>query len=350
MEQRQFICAIFSSNDRILAHQHEGHWECSEGTTAPHSSLLEAAAGVVRESLGLEMGMHIVPISVAATELMYPDYPLHIVFFKCSNAMGDFDPIFMTKPLDVGLPSVEWQPIEQLVSSVRQEKRAAYETLLQWSGPILDMAADAAHAIDFSGTWRRDASRNAGVVEALVARGLTREEAAAQAGKPYEQSWSRSTAEDEGDEATGSWAVKTYNAGGVHGKHRLVVYPLGDWKESFEGSSVLYGDANLGSASLLRSTGWLAEPDATPAEEVVVEADEAGSNASGQPLRVLHPSCVAHTTWSSRHNKAAEITSRYMRDGCLVVRRTWLSQEGGNTPARPVTCEEVFVRQRGQGG
>ena len=70
----------------------------------------------------------------------------------------------------------------------------------------------------------------------------------------------------------------------------------------------------------------------------------------GQPLRVLHPSCVAHTTWSSRHNKAAEITSRYMRDGCLVVRRTWLSQEGGNTPARPVTCEEVFVRQRGQGG
>ena len=64
-----------------------------------------------------------------------------------------------------------------------------------------------AEATDLSGVWSRDARRNSGVYEALLARGLPPAKARQEANKQYVQRWRRV-----GDVDACDWEVITYDA------------------------------------------------------------------------------------------------------------------------------------------
>ena len=68
---------------------------------------------------------------------------------------------------------------------------------------------------------------------------------------------------------------------------------------------------------------------------------------------LLPPSCVAHTTWTSRESDTAEATARYLRGGEMVVRRTLFPRPlsvMAATGELPAVSEEVFVRVAPVGG
>ena len=136
---------------------------------------------------------------------------------------------------------------------------------------------------------------------------------------------------------------------------RTLVYPIGEWEETYLGQSTLHGSATGPHESMLvRSTRWLPTIDATPAD-AGGDATPALAGASGGGhggLRLLPATCVGHTTWTTRTDAAVEVVCRYLRCGEMIVRRTWLPASGAASGSigtagalHPVVCEEVFVRR-----
>ena len=83
------------------------------------------------------------------------------------------------------------------------------------------------------------------------------------------------------------------------------------WKEEFSGTAVIFGNVKDG---LSRTTSLIAEP----------EADAR----------------VAFTTITNIEGRGVEESTRYLKDGQMVLRRTFW-REGSESG---ITCKEYFVR------
>ena len=180
----------------------------AQGTAA----ILEAAAGLAQRTCGLRVGVHIVPVSVMSAEQAARSGLVWVLFSCCDCACdsGNIELMSMiargSKEEGFGTPefgAMRWVPLQEVADAMPAPKRAAYQSLVEWALPDLESLARHAHATDLSGQWARDSSRNRGVVEGLLARGLSEERAAAEASKPYLQQWRRDAAD-----AT-SWVVTT---------------------------------------------------------------------------------------------------------------------------------------------
>lgn len=340
--------AIINSRCEILIGERvkiPGAWNCPQGGMDAQSkvhggpeTLLEAASREAFEECGLRTGEHIVPLAIMAVEdavcyeaggwlkrAGFAGQQLSWVLFSCCHVLGDTDAARMCSLGGEGgeaaeFSAVRWRTIDDVIDEMWPAKRAPYEALREWATPILEERAAAVP--DLSGVWQRDNAQNSNVVEALVSRGLPTEEAQNAAAQPYRQRWAPA-------DAVGEWLVTTYESDGK--VRRALLYPLGDWEEEFEEGSTLFGE---GSDVLVRHTSWLPQPKADArSEEIASEA------ATG----LLAPSRMAHTVWSSRRFPCAEISSRFLRDGKLVLHRTYLVRDAENR-SRTVMSEEVFER------
>mmetsp|Transcript_140700 Transcript_140700/g.448787 ORF Transcript_140700/g.448787 Transcript_140700/m.448787 type:complete len:181 (-) Transcript_140700:302-844(-) len=169
-------------------------------------------------------------------------------------------------------------------------------------------------AVDFEGTWHRNAGRSAGVAEALVARGHPREVADERSAAPYIQRWERTEGGD-----VGVWTVTTFKTDGVTPR-RTLVYPLGDWEEEYEGASTLFGGATTSPGepqrqTVPRHTSWESEPQAVGG--------------------------LAHVTTSATLLGHEESRRFLADDGSMVLRRMY--RETGSEEA--AVSDEVFERQ-----
>jgi len=219
-----------------------------------------------------------------------------------------------------------------------------HRALACWATPLLAQRAREAAATDLSGLWSRDASLNVGVEEALLARGLSAESAAAEATRAYVQQWRRTNEHDDGS----SWQVTTFDAGGA-GAHRTLIYSTGDWTEDFSGTSTLHGgvDAPTSPAVLVRRTSWMLHRPVPSTSRADAEVAAYGADSDHGAFRAVPPASLTglatHTTWTSRTNDTGEIVCRYLHDGAMIVRRTQLKRRCGQVTALTVS-EETFVQ------
>ena len=331
-------CAVLNSKNEMLVGERiniPDAWQAPQGGVDDawegNNNIAETVTGAASRELFEEMGLQtgqdviVVPANKTTPAVKPTRYEakgkdnwltrngfsgqeLHWVIFRCCNARGDSDPMFMCNLEGQNgeaaeFSKVQWKPIEWVVSHIWPAKRGAYEALQdslhdaveQWNEKIIK-------AIDFNGTWSRDSSKNEGVVEALIQRGVAADKAASEAERPYVQKWEQ--------KETGVWNVKTY--GPDNNLRRDVDYQVGkSWREEFSGTAVIFGSVENG---LCRTTRLIAEPDAD--------------------------SLVAFTTITNIQGRGVEESTRYLKDGNMILRRTFWP-EGSESV---VTCKELFVR------
>lgn len=183
--------------------------------------------------------------------------------------------------------------------------------LLHMAATLDTVAVDAA-SVDFTGTWSRQWELCTDLASALEARGLSPEQALAEAQAPYVQSWERDAAA-----APAAWKVVTYQRDGVTPR-RTLTYAPGIWEERYRGSATLFGDSGEDNEVILeRETSYVPEVDANPI-----------------PL--------AHLT-VTKGPKGVEESRRYLRDGQMILRRTLHPQQDSTQPV--VVSTEVFTKQ-----
>ena len=248
-----------------------------------------------------------------------------VLFQNCSD-IAEVMPRLIVQPRQ----AVAWLPLSMVVNStpVESAQRQRYEGLAAWAPPIVQVFAGAVDAIDLTGTWSRNATRNVRVIEGLIARGLATDKAQAEASRSYVQRWDRA-----GEESSW-WQVTTFapnqdtNESSTGKTHRTLVYPLGDWEEVYSGGSLLYGSAggsgkSNGDGLLVRCTEWIPVSDAWKFEaRALLPRSILAERPTGRPSATS--SLFAHTTWTTRTDHEAEITSRFLLEGHMIVRRTWL--------------------------
>lgn len=337
--------AVFNSRGQLLVGERikiRGAWNCPQGgmDAASAETVLEAATREAFEECGLRVGKHIVPLGVMQDDSEAVRYEaggwlakegfagqqLHWAIYGCCDPVGDTDPSSMVDLGGLGgeaaeFSAVRWQPLDAVIEGMWPAKRKPYEALKAFVAPILEAHAAATAAVDLSGKWSRDAAESSGLTQALLARGHTAEEAEAEVAKGYVQSWERTVG------GAGSWRVTTLGDDGVTPR-RTLVYPLGEWEEGYEGKSTIFGAAeqSAGGGTLQRRTLWMPMPDADAASASV---------AAG----LLGPCRAAHTTWTARQDGGVEVAARFLRRGCMVLRRTLVQKE-----QQPIVSEEVFLR------
>eukprot|EP00854_Cymbomonas_tetramitiformis_P004530 gene4530-5551_t len=122
-----------------------------------------------------------------------------------------------------------------------------------------DMAQIAALKTDFTGSWRRDLKRSWNLEEFLCAHGHSTEAAKGKLEKSYSQVYERSTDEEL------VWLVTTRvdDSEGNLLSERKLVYPLGHWEESLDGSP----------ETALRHTLWEPCPEASSGVAHVTTTD-----------------------------------------------------------------------------
>ena len=321
---------VDSSGSVLLGDGVDGPSVAEVSGDRPTAQIIEEAAGLVASECGLRMGVHVVPVGVMSAEQAAQSGIVWVLFAVSDCACDAGSSAALSIGRKDGAVAVRWVPLQDAVDMMPSQKRAAYQSLAEWALSCLEGRSRVAQETDLAGQWARVASRSRGLVAALLARGLTEATAVAEASRPYVQHWQRDPA------APTSWVVTTFGP-----PVRTLIYPLGDWEETYHGASVLFRDGRPG--ELLRRTNWLPEPDASPqrrGEEREGEAQLAGGC-------LLPPSCVAHTTFSSREFGSAEAVARYLRGGEMVVRRTYFPRPlsvMAATGELPVVSEEVFVR------
>ena len=138
-----------------------------------------------------------------------------------------------------------------------------------------------------------------------MARGLTKEESDAKAVAPYIQSWNRhATTQSE-------WVVTTYHEDGIKPRRELH-YPIGEFEEKYEGTATIFGGTDGGIVK--RCCFYRAEK----------EADDR----------------IAHVTVSDTKRGKEEESVRYLKDGNLILVRSFLHSEGADR----VVSTEVFTK------
>mmetsp|Transcript_22305 Transcript_22305/g.31321 ORF Transcript_22305/g.31321 Transcript_22305/m.31321 type:complete len:203 (+) Transcript_22305:90-698(+) len=185
---------------------------------------------------------------------------------------------------------------------------------------------DAAEALDFTGRWIREPSLCIGLPEALEARGYDKDIAAKKALGPYVQEWfKRQTTNDTTASSSSSssfWNVTTYNTE-MDKPWRKVTYPtVGEFQETYHGSSVIFGPSDPQGSILKRHVEYQSctESDLGVAYVIITQ---------------------------NPHGDATEISKRYLSKGKLVLERTF---RRSNSSTRSddnvyVVSTEVFERE-----
>jgi len=237
---------------------------------------------------------------------------LNWVIFRCANSTLEREPSLISKLSglngeDPEFSAVRWESIDWVVKNIWEKKAKPYRVLREALQPVMKRWNERCAEPLFTGRWARDASRSVGVVEGLIARGLSEEKAAQKAKEPYIQDWQQHN----GDKR--EWSVLTYDIDGRTPRRELL-YPLGDFEEVYEGVSTLFGGTGAGGV-VKRSCFYLAE----------INADESNP--------------IAHVTVSETP-RGREESLRYIKNGELILRRTfWHSWRTDK-----IVSTEVFVR------
>lgn len=332
-------------------------WQCPQGGVddawrgQPKESLVQAACRELYEEMGLQVNRHVVMVDTTTTatapynenddddhdddDTFFARYrttgtnnwltrqgfagqELHWVVFRCMDGRGDANPEAMCNLSGLGGENAEfsnaaWRDLDDVVEGIWEAKRAPYLALqrLIQKARLTELWQAQCQAVNLEGKWTRQSC--VGVVEALEARGLTRQEAILEVEKAYIQTWERSNPQDV------NWTVTTFQVDGVTPRRKLE-YRLGNWQEEYKGHAIIFGSSNTsashnGKTTLRRKTAFLAEPDASLSQ-------------------------IAHVTVTDGP-KGVEESRRYLKEGKLVLRRTFWSKD---TPDTPVISTEVFVR------
>ena len=327
--------AVLNSKNQLLIGERmgkSGSWQTPQGGVdggPKQETVIEAASRELYEEVGLKNNDHVI-LEQIDCELPVPlkckykttgtgswlekegfvGQELNWVIFRCANSNLERDPSQMTNLSglngeDPEFSAVRWENIDWVVDNVWEKKARPYRVLQEALQPLIKRWDERCAEPLFTGRWARDASRSVGVVEGLIARGLSEEKATKKAEEPYIQDWQQHRDKRE-------WSVLTYDIDGETPRRELL-YPLGDFEEVFEGESTLFGGTDGGVVK--RSCFYLAEMD----------ADESNT--------------IAHVTVSETP-RGKEESLRYMKNGELILRRTfWHSWRSDK-----VVSTEVFVK------
>ena len=113
--------------------------------------------------------------------------------------------------------------------------------------------ADTSDGRTFVGRWTREGHRSVNAIAYLMSHGASEEKANQRAIAPYEQEW-RETGGEEGE-----FLVLT-DPGTGRGV-RSLVYPIGEWEETFKGGSELFGEEP---GKVFRMTSYTVVPHLGP--------------------------------------------------------------------------------------
>lgn len=199
--------------------------------------------------------------------------------------------------------AVQWKSLDWVVNNVWEKKREPYKVLQGACMPLLKEWNEKCISQEFSGKWSRDFTRNVNVEESLLARGLSQENATKQATKAYLQQWKQDK------EKPREWIVTTEKGPGQ--PSRELRYPMGEFTESYEGESTIFGSSIGGSVK--RCCFYLAE-----------EKSDSG---------------VAHVTVSYTA-KGTEESLRYLKNDELILKRSFLPLSSTDK----IISTEVFIR------
>ncbi|KAL7541648.1 hypothetical protein ACHAXR_011095 [Thalassiosira sp. AJA248-18] len=324
--------AVFNSKNELLIGERigkEGSWQTPQGGVDGGTKLETVADAAIRElyeEVGLEDGKQVllekIDNDMAPIKCRYKTegtgswlekagfagQELNWVIFRCADSELERNPSLVCKLSGLNgekpeFSAVRWESLDWVVDNVWEKKARPYQVLREACLPIMKRWEERCGELDLSGRWSRDSKRCVGVVEGLVARGLAEENAVEKAIEPYIQSWKQQATKRD-------WTVTTYDADGIKPRRELL-YPMGDFEESYEGTSTLFGGTDGGVVQ--RSCFYLAEKD----------ADEG----------------IAHVTVSETP-RGKEESLRYVKNGDLILRRTFLHSWRTDR----VESTEVFTR------
>lgn len=336
-------CAVFNSHHELLVGERihiDDAWQAPQGgvdgawaeNNFQEENILQAATRELYEEMGLELKKDVILVDQTVvppirydtsksdnwlTKSGFQGQELHWCVFRCSNGRGDVAPLCMSDLAGKNgeaaeFSQVAWKPLNWVVENMWPAKRAPYESLQNELSYIKGEWEERCNQLNFEGVWSRDPSLNENVVEGFEKRGLPSDRALKEAMDPYIQNWIRK--EKRGSHTV--WTVETYDKGDTSTIRRTLDYPIAAWKELFLGKSVLF---NQESGDYLdRQTMYVAEPE-----------------AEGQ---------VAHVTITHTPQKGVEESRRYVKDGKMILRRTFWPRE--DTPiAEGVVSTEIFFRE-----
>ena len=329
-------CAVLNSKNELLVGERKGKpgsWQAPQGgvdASVDGNGIMETVtAAAVRElceEVGLEAGKHVIleraysesnPITCRyktggtgswLEKAGFAGQELNWAIFRCADSSLECDPSLVCNLSGLNgesaeFISVKWMSLDWVIANVWEAKRGPYESLRAGSTHVVERWEERCSQIELIGKWTRDSKRSEGLVEALIARGISEENAIKNAADPYVQKWER---------LNGSgceFKVLTYDKDA--GIRRELVYSIGTFTESYEGNSTLFGGSNGGTID--RQCFYLAEKDADNE--------------------------IAHVTISITP-RGREESRRYIMSGELILRRSFWKSRG----ADKVFSTEVFAR------
>ena len=330
-------CAVFNSKNELLIGERigkPGWWQAPQGgvdASVDGNGVMEtvtaAAVRELYEEVGLEAGKHVLLEKVYSESIPikcryktggtgswlekagFEGQELNWVIFRCADSSLECDPS-MTCNLSglngesAEFSSVKWMSLDSVIANVWEAKRGPYEALRAGSAHVMENWEGCCSQIDLVGKWTRDSKRSEGLVEALIARGISEENAVKSAADPYMQKWERLNGDGR------EFKVLTYDKD-TDTIRRELVYPIGTFTESYEGKSTLFGGSDGG--SIKRQCFYLAEKDADNE--------------------------IAHVT-TSITPRGREESRRYTKNGELILHRSFWKSTG----ADKVVSTEVFTR------
>ncbi len=341
--------AVLNSGNQLLVGERKGkpnNWQCPQGGVddewtprgsdkpKPKETIVEAAIRELYEETGLELGRHVLldssfPTPTIAssdnsgcrystsgtsswlTQAGLTGQELHWTVFRCMDGRGDHDANTMCNLSGNGgeiaeFTRVEWKDVDEIVKGIWEGKQAPYLALQSMLNAHSGKWDEQVHNLNFSGKWSRDFAKSTNVVEGLLARGLTAEDARKEAEKPYIQLWEM----DEIDAS--SWRVTTFQEDGTTAR-RMLEYKPGTWEETYQGKATLFGESSA-MVTLKRRTSYVGEPDA-------------------------YPFTIAQVTITDGP-KGVEESRRYLKDDKLMLKRKFWPH---GSDASPIVSTEVFI-------
>ena len=323
--------AVFNSKNEILIGERIGiepsTWQTAQGGVDVGETILEASKRELYEELGLKFGRHVMmgtnsDDNTATISCKYKTegtgswlekqgfagQQLTWSIFRCCNSDLELNPELVCNLQGLGgekpeFSAVQWKSLDWVVNNVWEKKREPYKVLQEASMPLLKEWNEKCISQEFSGKWSRDFTRNVNVEESLLARGLSQENATRQATKAYLQQWKQDK------EKPREWIVTTEKGTGK--PSRELRYPMGEFTESYEGESTIFGSSIGGSVK--RCCFYL---------------DDENSDSG-----------VAHVTVSYTA-KGTEESLRYLKNDELILKRSYLPLSSTDK----IISTEVFIR------
>lgn len=328
--------AVLNSRNEILIGERlgkPGSWQTPQGGVDggdSSESVSDAAIRELYEEVGIVHGKHVlleklidgVTTSIKARYATegtgswlenegFSGQELNWVIFRCADSDLERGPSRVCNLTGLNgekpeFTSVRWEQIDWVVDNVWEKKVLPYKILKESCIPLMKRWEERCGELDLGGRWSRDSTRSVNVMEGLMSRGLTEKDAKDRSEEPYLQYWTQN------QENRQEWVVTTYDADGCTPRRELR-YPIGEFEEEYDGVSTIFGGTNGG--VIKRCCFYLAEND----------ADDQ----------------IAHVT-ISQTPRGREESKRYIRNGDLVLKRTFVKDHSKGTDG--VVSTEVFVR------